>query len=125
MKTFGFRLKSLDLLLFALALGIIALIAVKVYATTGTPVVRISGSGQEWVFPLDAEETLRVPGPLGDTVVRIHDGSVRVLDSPCPEKICVATGAVSRPGQTIACLPNRVLVVIRGQAREEVDAFSF
>jgi hypothetical protein len=125
MKTFGFRLKSLDILLFLLALGVIAFISVRVYAAVGSPVVRINGSGQEWVFPLDAEETLRVAGPLGDTVVRIHGGSVRVLDSPCPEKICITTGAISRPGQTIACLPNRVFVVIGGKTSGEVDALSF
>jgi len=69
-----------------------------------------------------------VEGPLGATVVEITPGSVRVVDSPCPEKICVKTGSISRPGETIACLPNRVFVVIRGASREEgagdVDAFS-
>jgi hypothetical protein len=106
----------------------IAVIAARVYGGGGQPVIEIKGPSQEWVFPLDTRQTLEVEGPLGDTIVEISGGAVRVVDSPCPEKICVKTGQISRPGQTIACLPNRVFVVIRGVPRdesgEEIDAFS-
>jgi hypothetical protein len=37
----------------------------------------------------------------------------------------VKSGRISRPGQWIACLPNRVFVEIRGRSREQVDAFSY
>jgi hypothetical protein len=77
------------------------------------------------VFPLDGARRVSVPGPLGDTVVEIAEGSARVLSSPCAEKTCVKSGRISRPGQWIACLPNRVFVEIRGRSREQVDAFSY
>lgn len=124
MKSLGFRLRILDFVAFALAVAIIAGIAAGVYGGDGRPVIEIRGASQEWVFPLDSEQSLAVEGPLGQTVVRISGGQVRVLSSPCPEKICVKTGAIARPGQTIACLPNRVFIVIRGSSREQVDAFS-
>jgi hypothetical protein len=65
-----------------------------------------------------------VPGPLGDTVVVIENGSVRVVSSPCPEKICIKTGRISKPGQWIACLPNKVFISIRGRRSEQPDAIS-
>ena len=73
---------------------------------------------------LDSEATVHVPGPLGDTVVAIRDGAVEVLSSPCPEKICIKTGKVSKPGQWIACLPNKVFVAVQGKRHEQPDAIS-
>jgi len=135
------RIRALDIAIFLFALLIIGLISLQTYARgRGTPEIVISGAGQEagqgaaqgaggeaeqqWIYPLDAETTVRVPGPLGETVVEIADGAVRVISSPCPEKICIKTGAISKPGQWIACLPNRVFISIRGKRSEQPDAIS-
>lgn len=127
------RIRALDIVIFFLALLVIGLIALLTYARgSGTPEITISGAGQgagqgaeqQWIYPLDAEATLRVPGPLGETVVVIEDGAVQVISSPCPEKICVKTGRISRPGQWIACLPNRVFISIKGRMSEQPDAIS-
>jgi hypothetical protein len=119
------RIKALDYLIFFFALLIVALIAFQSYARgEGTPEVVISGADGQWIYALDAEATVKVPGPLGSTVVSVAGGSVQVLDSPCAEKICVRTGRISKPGQWIACLPNRVFVSIRGKKGRQADAIS-
>jgi hypothetical protein len=48
-----------------------------------------------------------------------------VLDSPCPDKICVAAGAIVRTGQFIACLPNRVSVTLEGRDDPPTDGTAF
>jgi len=77
--------------------------------------VLIQGESQNWIFPLDAEETIAVRGPLGRTVVRIHNGQAWVESSPCENKICVAAGHLSGHGEFAACLPNKVLLMIEGR----------
>jgi hypothetical protein len=120
------RVTPLDFAAFGLALAVVALVAVRVYAgSNGAPAVHLRGQRQEWIFPLDSDRTVAVPGPLGDTVVQIRRGQARVLSSPCPEKICVRSGAIARPGQWIACLPNRVFIDIQAGPRDTVDAYSF
>ncbi len=57
----------------------------------------------------------------GVTVEFSPDGA-RVVDSPCPDRICVETGLLTRPGDTAACVPRRVIVRISGIP--EVDAVS-
>ena len=52
----------------------------------------------------------------------VADGAVRVQEADCPDKICVKRGAISKAGQTIVCLPNRVVVKITGKS--EVEAIS-
>jgi hypothetical protein len=131
------RIRALDIFIFLLALLIIGLISLQTYARgRGTPEITIEAAGQaaaqgavqgaeqQWIYPLDVETTLRVPGPLGETVVEIKDGAVQVISSPCPEKICIKTGRISKPGQWIACLPNRVFISIRGRKSEQPDAIS-
>lgn len=109
------KIRILDIAAIALSLAAIAAFSVAAYAPGGgKPEVVISSGGSQWIYPLDREAEIPVPGPLGDTVVHIHGGAVRVESSPCKNQICVASGAISRPGQMIACLPNKVMVRIRG-----------
>jgi hypothetical protein len=112
----------MDFLAILLSLGMIVFSASA--RRDSPPQVRIQGAGQTWVFPLDAEETLAVPGPLGDTVIEISQGRTRVLSSPCPNQTCVAAGHIRRRGQWTACLPNGVLLVVEGGAdgAESIDA---
>ena len=79
-----------------------------------------------------AELSLSGPGEFrwedGDdyVLVRVEDGRARVTEASCPDKLCVNTGAVSRAGAAIVCLPNRVSVVLEkpGDAGE-LDAVAF
>jgi hypothetical protein len=87
--------------------------------------VLIEGQNQKWIFPLDAEETVNAQGPLGTTVVRIHENQVWVESSPCDNKICVAAGHLRNNGEFAACLPNNVLIMIEGNdVTEKIDGYT-
>jgi hypothetical protein len=121
-------LKPFDVVCFLLALIVIFLAVIPVYGGAGDQdAISIKGESGTWVFPLDAEETVAVPGPLGDTVVEIRGGRARVLVSPCQNQTCVAAGSIHAHGQWTACLPNRVLVSVEGRGKKseqgaEIDA---
>jgi hypothetical protein len=118
------RPKILDIVVFVAAAGAIALSAALVYAPgKGQAEVAITGSDGAWVYPLSPDREISVPGPLGETIVAIRDKSVRIKDSPCPNKTCIAMGAIRAPGQWLACLPNRVFLRIEGGGADAgVDA---
>jgi hypothetical protein len=119
MKT-GFPLKPFDFFVIGAALFLTAYCAFAVYAQgRGNKRVLVRGSEESWIYPLDAEETVEVPGPLGITVVEIRDMRVHVLSSPCANQTCVASGHINSAGQWAACLPNKVFVMIEGAADEE------
>ena len=75
-------------------------------------------------FSLDEDRLISVDGKLGTTRVKIAGKGVRVLDSPCPHKLCVKSGPISRSGETLVCLPNRVVIRIEGGDERSVDAVS-
>ncbi|MBA7545629.1 hypothetical protein ES705_37998 [subsurface metagenome] len=120
------RIKVLDFLAFFIAIAVTGLIAFQAYCNqSGTLQVSIKGDSREWLFPLESDRNIEIKGPLGITLVVIEDGAVRVSSSPCPEKICVKSGPVNKPGRWIACLPNRVIIAITGMSEQEFDGLTF
>lgn len=65
--------------------------------------------------PLTEETETLAAGPLGDTRIQVGGGKVQVLDSPCPNKICILTGAIHAEGELLACVPNHIVVRIEGR----------
>ena len=118
------RLKPLDIIIAVVAVGAIAIGAASAYGPGGGKLSAVlKGRGGEWVYPLSADREVRVAGPLGDTIVEISGKTVRIIDSPCPNKTCIAAGAISKPGQWVACLPNQVFVSVEGRrANDGIDA---
>jgi hypothetical protein len=88
-------------------------------------VVVIELDGEE-VGNFSLEETRLIPikGKLGTTWVKISEKGVRILDSPCPYKLCVKSGPIRGSGETLICLPNKVVVRITGDRAKHVDAVS-
>ena len=53
-------------------------------------------------------------GELGSSEITIDHEGVRFTTSPCTTKHCVLNGSHSEGGDIIACVPNRILVAIKG-----------
>jgi len=85
--------------------------------------VRVSvGGNQVLARPLDdGPVELTVKGYNGESYLEIIGGRVHMVDSACPDKLCVKTGWISSPGESIVCLPNRVVIeVVSGDGGPDV-----
>jgi hypothetical protein len=111
----SFNPKILVVIIAAGAVGIVLIIFLAGPKNASADAsVHITAEGAEYtVVPLNEDRTINVPGPLGKTTVEIKGGRVRVLDSPCPNKICISQGWIERSGETITCLPNRVSITVK------------
>ena len=58
---------------------------------------------------------------VGGCIVVVSSGGVDVMKGDCPDKLCVKQGKITKAGQSIICLPNRVSVYLTGE-KAEVDA---
>ena len=71
-------------------------------------------------IPVNQNETLTIEGYQGgNNIVTIENGGVTMTDADCPDKLCVKTGRISKTGETIVCLPHRVVVEIIGAAADD------
>ena len=65
-----------------------------------------------------SETKLIVPVEHGELVIAYDKDGGRVISSPCPAQVCVHQGKITRSGQTIACVPEKVLVTLTTAAKE-------
>jgi len=116
-------LKPFDIGITIPMLGIVAASFIAAYSGAGGGgSVFLKSADNEWVFPVDAVETLTVAGPLGDTIVEINGEGARIASSPCLNQTCVAAGLIRSPGQWAACLPNQVMLyIVEGETNNQHD----
>lgn len=48
----------------------------------------------------------------GKNTLVIENGRVYIKDADCPDKICENHRPISKSGETIVCLPNRLIIII-------------
>ena len=57
----------------------------------------------------------------GTNTICITKDGVYMKDASCPDKLCKKSGKINKPGQSIVCLPNKIMVEIVG-VKKDVDA---
>ncbi|NLN15022.1 MAG: NusG domain II-containing protein [Tissierellia bacterium] len=69
---------------------------------------------------------LPIETEFGYNLVEIGDNQVRVIEADCPDKIDVKQGWISRIGETIVCLPNRLVIEIKGvESVNSIDMMNY
>ena len=82
-----------------------------------TAVVSVDGVETERLALEEAERTIQAGGYT--LRLRLTETEVWVESSDCPTQDCVHTGHISRGGQSIVCLPARVIITLEGGQPED------
>ena len=116
-----------DALVIGIVLALAVLSAVIFYGNLHsggelTAVITHRGETVERVVlsSLTEEKNIEISGKYHLTVTLTPDGA-RVSKSVCPGQDCVHTGTIRRPGQSIICLPEQVVVRLEGGKDEGPD----
>ncbi len=104
-------LKKNDIILFfAITIVSLAMVLLLHYALPQGKTVIISvNNKQVCSCSLYENRTISLDG---NTVI-INNGTAKMQSADCPLKICERHSAVSKKGESIVCLPNKVYVEIR------------
>lgn len=85
----------------------------------------VQGEAVAW-WPLDGEPADdTVMGALGPVGIQHGNGSVKIVSAPCPNRVCLRQGKVSRLRDQLVCVPSRLVVVVEdvGNRRDgDLDA---
>jgi len=65
---------------------------------------------------------LQVDGDLGASDIIIDADGARIASSSCTSQRCVSSGSHAQAGDIVACVPNRILISLRGSATSGFDA---
>lgn len=64
------------------------------------------------IFPLHTDQTVSIPGVGGENLLVIENGYARIEEADCPDHLCEKMPKISHVGETIVCLPHRVVISI-------------
>lgn len=114
-KTNAYALKKVDYI-FLLSLIIIGIIFCAIlylpHKDVGKYVeVRVNGKIIN-TFSLKYDKKQLIQTEDGTNTLQIKNGAVTMIEANCKDKICENMNAISRVGETIVCLPHKVVLEI-------------
>lgn len=79
-----------------------------------------------YITELSKEEWENIKLPEQDyNVFMCYDGKASMIAASCPDKICVHHIAVSSAGESIICLPHKLIIEIIGEKEQELDGVTY
>ncbi len=88
---------------------------------TKTAVIEVDGNVFA-EYEMDKISREKIVDVYGRNTVKITNEYVQVTYADCPDKLDVKQGKITKPGQTIVCLPNKMTVTIKD--KKEYDDIS-
>ena len=113
-----------DAILIAALMLLGGVLAVFLYATRqsgGYVSVQVDG---ETLMELPLSEDIWIvlgEGEHTNTLV-IENRRARVVEATCPDRICVNQWPVQYEGESIVCLPHKLVITVRGAQGSGIDA---
>ena len=96
----------IGLVAVAFALSIVLLVA---FSKQGSRVVIKQNNEIIYNESINKNDTVQT----GSNTVVIKDGEVYMENATCKNQVCVNTGKISKKGESIVCLPNKVIIEIK------------
>ena len=118
------RKSDLILLAVALAAGAVVFVLNMVFQETGVSVKVVSGHEVYGVYNLRAAVEINIEEGGRINVIVISDGKAEMRHANCPGGDCMRQQAISMAGQSIVCLPNKILVMIEGGG-DKLDSVTY
>ena len=113
-------MKKTDLLLVVLAL--VAAAGIWLFYSAGAEkglaaVVTVDGE-ERAELSLDETDSVTIETEWGYNIVHTENGQVFVTEADCRDQICVNHKKIEKTGETIVCLPHKMVVEILGGEAE-------
>lgn len=119
-------MKKADIILIAVVAVVAGILLLFLYASDNNGAyvqIEIDGKVVE-TLPLDTNQTREIlTDGNGKNILTIEDGYAKMTDANCPDGLCKNQKRISRNGESIICLPNKVVVsVVNESDSDSVDA---
>lgn len=114
------------ILIFALlAVAVVAFFVINNVISKDGAKVQVLVDGEIFCeYNLKEDGEYEIESDYGLNILVVEAGSAYIKDADCPDKLCVNQGKISKSGQSIICLPHKLVVTIIEENGEtdEVDA---
>lgn len=122
------RRNSLILGIACVAVALGASFAVKMAREPGSQVIVFQDGVEQGRYLLSEEQEIEIgteqDGKNVHNTFRIQNGSADMIHADCPDQLCVNQRAISKVGETIVCLPHKIVVEVEGENKSDFDAIA-
>ncbi len=121
-------MKKNDIILLAVLLiaAAAAFAGISVYShiSTKEPQAVVYLDGEEWGrYPLSEDITVEIrQEDKSYNILQIQGGKAEITEASCPDKVCVNHRPVAGQGESLICLPNKMVVEIENGNELGIDA---
>jgi len=116
------NIKLADIILF-ITINIMALILIVLppaFMKNSSKTLEIWQDGEIACWKsLPSNDSIAVDG----VIFEIDGDRIKVVFADCPDGLCMKTGQIKNIGESIVCLPNKVIAKITGKS--EVDSIAY
>lgn len=97
------------------------MISINLFKSDGGQVdIVVNGSIKE-SYDLKDDQVIKLNYNDGHNTLKIQDGKASVTDADCPDGLCIEQKTISKQGETIVCLPHKVVIKVNGGDDPQVD----
>ena len=103
------------------------LVYLKGQDTDSDACVEVTIDGRVYgTYPLSKDDTIEIKNGDGDVTntLVIKGGVADMTSADCPDHLCVKKKAISKEGESIICLPNKIVVEVDSHQNSQYDAVS-
>lgn len=102
--------------------------AAKMVREPGSQVIVFQDGVEQGRYLLSEEQEIEIgteqEGKNVHNTLRIQNGSADMIHADCPDQLCVNQRAISKVGETIVCLPHKIVVEVEGENKSDFDAIA-
>ena len=105
------KINSVFLLMGVVVFSVLGMCFLQGQLQDNGAVVVVTVDGQEWYKgSLFLEKEFSIDG---NNTLLIKDGMADMISADCPDQVCVKHAPVYKAGESIICLPNKVVVMVQ------------
>ena len=117
-------MKKKDFIIIAVVLLVAGILAIVFHFAGGDPggSVKVKVDGKVvGTYALIEEQRVPFDTKYGHNTLVIEGGKAHIEDADCPDHYCEQQGEISKTGETLVCLPHKLVVETVSGEEADVD----
>lgn len=84
--------------------------------------IKVDGNVHNTIdLPTTSEEKFIIQTENGTNTILVNNNEINIVHADCKDELCVKQGSISKIGKTLICLPNKLIIEIKGDEYDSSD----
>lgn len=116
-------IKKRDIILafVMILLGIVCCGVIRLGQKKGSQVIIYEDQKEIGRYDLNTDTTKEIQTAKGMNILEIKNGMAYVTEADCPDQVCIRMGKISKTGETIVCLPHKLVIQVEGDVGQKAE----